>query len=190
MKNKRRGTSNSCITFKQNNIAKKKNTLKRTESDAKGLTGSVRVVLHLVMEETKDGDEKVKENEDDKEHVATAVVYHPQVPFLAETLGLKGHLERRSGQRALQALESAPLRLIALEMGRRVPPVEIEVRVRVERCIGSTAVSKVESRGTVGHGFLRVYTKEMKGRRGDRPGSKGRAGRRGRRESGGRSKTH
>lgn len=132
----------------------------RTESDAEGFTGRIGVVLELIVEEAKDGNEEMEEDEDNEEHLAATVVDHPHVPALAEVLGLEGHLERRRGQTALQALQPTPLSLVALQVRGGVSSVKVQVGV-VLHVANSAPVSKVESRRAVRHGGA---TSRMKGR--------------------------
>lgn len=53
-----------------------------TKGEAKRCTGGSEVVLQLVVQKAKDGDEEVKEDPDEEKKALSTVVNHPAVPFL------------------------------------------------------------------------------------------------------------
>jgi hypothetical protein len=117
---------------------------KRTKSDAEIRTSSVQIILQLVVEDTENGDEKVKEEPNSEEELAATFIDQPVVELLLERFGLVRFLGAGSGQRTLKALKSTALRFVALEVGRAGIALGGKVGVKVSiRC----AVSEI-------HGWL------------------------------------
>ena len=89
-----------------------------TEGDTEGPARSDRAVLELVVHEAERDDQSVEEEEDEEEHAPSALVDHPVVVLLH---GRAGHIGRDGlgggGVGALEALETAALGLVALEVG-------------------------------------------------------------------------
>ncbi len=121
----------------------------RTVSDAERGTGSGEVILQVIIQKAKDGDEEVEEDPDGEKEALATFVDHPEVPFLLECFGLVGSYGLGGGcVGALEALEAPALRFVALEVcGLGSISVVIQVWMRVER--GLRAVGKVEP--TSGH---------------------------------------
>ena len=70
------------------------------------------------MQETERDDEHVEEDEDEEEHAPSTLVNHPVVELLHGRAGDEGRDRARSGGGgALEALETATLRLVALKVG-------------------------------------------------------------------------
>lgn len=104
-----------------------------TESDTESRAGGDRVVLELVVHETKGDDETVEEDEEEEEHAASSLVNHPVVVLLHHRLrdiGRDG--PGGGGVGALEALEPAALCLVALEVAGLVG-IDNNVRVLLER---------------------------------------------------------
>jgi len=62
---------------------------RRTESDTKCGSCIYRVVLELIIDETKDGDQQMEEDPDTEKYLPATLVNHPQVPFLTPALWLE-----------------------------------------------------------------------------------------------------
>lgn len=91
----------------------------RTESDAKRRPGGGEVVLQLIVQKTKDGDEEVEEDPGGEEEALAALIDHPAVPFLPECFRLvDSRSHRDGGVELLETLQTATLRLVALEVCR------------------------------------------------------------------------
>ncbi len=104
-----------------------------TEGDTESRAGGDGVVLELVVHEPEGDDETVEEEEDEEEHAASSLVNHPVVVLLHHRLrdiGRDG--PGGGGVGALEALETAALCLVALEVAGLVG-IEDNVRVLLER---------------------------------------------------------
>ena len=89
-----------------------------TESDSEGCTSTNRVVLQLIVHETKGYDKEVEEDEGEEEHAPSALVNHPVAELLAQRAGHEGGGGLGDiGGCALEALKTAALCLVALEVG-------------------------------------------------------------------------
>lgn len=90
---------------------------KRTKSDAKCRPGGDEVVLHLIVHKAKDGDEEVEKDPGGEKEALAALVDHPPVPFLPKRFRLVGsRCPRDGGVELLKTLQTATLRLVALEV--------------------------------------------------------------------------
>lgn len=90
----------------------------RTIGNAENSASVVEVVLELVVEESEKSDQEMKENENREEQLPPTLVDHPQTELFAPVLGYVRVAAGGAGmgQRALEALEAASLRFIALKM--------------------------------------------------------------------------
>ncbi len=98
-----------------------------TKGDTKRSTSVDRIIPELVVEETENPNEEMKEDKYGEKELFAAVVDHPNIPLLFPAL----RLERKFGDRGvregpLKTLEPPALSLIALEV-RRLVPIAIRV---------------------------------------------------------------
>lgn len=105
----------------------------RTECDAKVGSGSVEIVLELVVEGTEDGNDKMEQDPDSDKELPASLVDHPKIELLFIRLCVIG-LGSRVCEGTLQSLEPPALSFVALEMtwgGAAVNgKVRMEMRIR------------------------------------------------------------
>lgn len=122
----------------------------RTEAVSEHRPRIVQVVIQLIVNEAKGEDQEVEEDPDKEEQATATLVNHPNTPLVEEFLGLVWALGGGAGRiRALKGLQTPPLGLVSLEVGRRDCAIDVcllEVRVLVE-IGGLAAVGKVETGG-------------------------------------------
>jgi len=73
------------------------------ETKSKNLSSIVQVILGLVVEETKDPNKQMEEDEDSKEELSSTFIDHPDPEFLAECFWL-GYMLDNATRASLQAL--------------------------------------------------------------------------------------
>ena len=126
-----------------------------TESDSEGCTSTNRVVLQLIVHETKGEHQCVQQDPDEEEDTSTTLVNHPVSPFLAEAVGLVGTTGGGGGIGSLETLQPPTFSLVPLQMACTCLYGIVVGHIRVLFYMGYLAIGKVEARVALrgGHGW-------------------------------------